>query len=177
MIEKSAILRMFNDTKSIKLESEDTTYNLWTQYKKPLMENLSVMIVSLPGTLQRVLQRNIESYPYVNVVGVVSGTLTASKRARQLSPHVMIIDSTIPFDDAMALVENLEQENLETKSIVITDTTQQRRRILRTGADYTLASFDYESRIGEILNQLKDLLLDSPHGTETTANVDSWLAE
>lgn len=141
------------------------------------MENLSVMIVSYPGTLQRVLQRNIESFSYVNVVDVVSGTLTASQRARQLSPHVIIIDSTIPFDDAMALVENLEQENPETKTIVITDTTQQRRRILRTGADYTLASFDYESRIGEILSQLRDLLLDTPHGTESTVNADSRLAE
>lgn len=122
------------------------------------MKKLRVMIVSHPGTWQRVLQKNLEAYPFVEVVGAVSGSLSASQLAMENSPEIIVIDSSIPFDDVIALVQNVKRENLETRSIVITDTTQQRRRVTRAGADYTISSFNYEAQIGEILNQLQGTL-------------------
>ena len=111
---------------------------------------------------------NIDAYPFVEVIDVVSGSLSAAQIANDNHPDLMLIDSSIPFDDAVALIQNLKRENSETRSIVITDTTQQRRRFIRAGADYTLASFDFDSQIREILNQLKGTLLDEIESSETS---------
>ena len=125
------------------------------------------MIVSHPGTWQRVLHKNIETHPFVKEVDVVSGSLTATKLAQEHHHDLILIDSSLPFDDAIALVQNVKRENPKTLSVVITDTTQQRRRIVRAGADYTIPSFNYESQIGEILDQLIETLPDEASKSET----------
>ena len=137
------------------------------------MEKLRTIIVSLPGGWRRVLRENIETYSFVKAVEVVSGSLAASDLANQQKPEVMLIDSSVPFDDATALVQNLKQQNLKTKSIVITDTTQQRRRIIQAGADYALLSFNYESKIGEILSQIRTTLPNAPDSSKAAINIDA----
>jgi DNA-binding NarL/FixJ family response regulator len=137
------------------------------------MKKLCLLIVSHPGTWQRVLQMNIEAYPFVKVVEVVSGSLSASQLVSQHQIDLVLIDSSIIFDDAIALVQNVKLENPKTRSIVITDTTQQRRRVIRSGADYTISSYNFEAQIGEILNQLKGTLSEVVEGSETTLKVDS----
>ena len=137
------------------------------------MKKLRILIVSHPGTWQRVLQMNIEAYPFAKVVEVVSGSLSASQLVSQHQVDLVLIDSSIPFDDSVALVQNVKLENPETRSIVITDTTQQSRRITRVGADYTISSYHFEAQIGEILNQLKGTLSEVVEGSETTLKVDS----
>ena len=122
------------------------------------MKKLRVMIVSHPGSWQRVLQKNIEACPFVQEVEVVSGSLSAAQLVRERHHNLMLIDSSVPFDDAIALVRNVKQENPGTRSVVITDTTQQRRKSLRAGVDYAVSSYNYESQIGEILNQLNERL-------------------
>ena len=137
------------------------------------MKKIRVMIVSHPGTWQRVLQKNIEAHSFVKVVDVVSGSLSAAQLAKEHSPDLMVIDSSIPFDDLIALVQNVKRENPGTRSIVITDTTQQRRRIIRSGADYTISSFNYEAQIGEILNQVQGMFPDGTGSSETTSKTDA----
>lgn len=125
------------------------------------MKKIRVWIVSRPGTWQRVLQKNIEVYPFVEVVDVVSSSLSASHLSQENSADIILIDSSIHFDDSLALVQNVKRENHGTRSIVITYITQQRRRIVQDGADYAISSFNYEAQIGEILNQLKETLSDN----------------
>ena len=122
------------------------------------MKKLRVMIVSHPGSWQRALQKNIEACPFVQEVEAVSGSLSAAQLVRERHHNLMLIDSSVPFDDAIALVRNVKQENPGTRSAVITDTTQQRRKSLRAGVDYAVSSYNYESQIGEILNQLNERL-------------------
>jgi DNA-binding NarL/FixJ family response regulator len=136
------------------------------------MKKLRLLILSHPGAWQRVLQMNIEAYPFVKVVEVVSGSLSASQLVSQHQIDLVLIDSSIPFDDAVALVQNVKLENPETRSIVITDTTQQSRRITWVGADYTLSSYHFESQIGTILDQMRETLLNEIEGSETTFKLD-----
>lgn len=121
------------------------------------MENIRLMIVSLPGTWQRMLQKCIETYPFVQVIDIANGSLSAAQRVKKHQPDLVLIDSSIPFDDAIVLVKNVKLEHPETKSIVITDTTEQKRRIIRAGAEYTLSSYNFESQISEIFNQWKGI--------------------
>lgn len=140
------------------------------------MKKLRVMIVCHPGTWQRVLQKQMEAYSFVQIVGVASGSLSAAQFAKEHAPDLMVIDSSIPFDDLIALVQNVKGENPGTRSIVITDTTQQRRRVIQSGADYTISSFNYEAQIGEILNQLEGLLPGGTGSSEATINTDPRLS-
>jgi DNA-binding NarL/FixJ family response regulator len=137
------------------------------------MKNLRLMIVSLPGTWQRVLHNNIEAHSHAKVIGVVSGSLSALQYASQYQPDLVLIDSSIPFDDAIVLIQKLKTENPKTLSIAITDTKQQRRKIIQMGADYTLSSYNFETQIGEVLNQVKETLPQVNGSSDTVFNVDS----
>ena len=137
------------------------------------MKKLRVMIVSHPGTWQRVLEKNLLAYPFVDVVDVVTGSLSASQLAKKTHPRLILIDSSIPIDDAITLVQIMKRENTNTSSVVITDTTQQRRKVIRAGADYTISSFNYESQIGEILHHLTEPLPDEPNKSETNIETKS----
>jgi chemotaxis response regulator CheB len=132
------------------------------------MKILQVMIVSHPGTWQRVLQRTFDNYSFAKVVNVVNGSLSASQFAKEFAPDVILIDSSIPFDDTVALMRNIKNEHLKTRTIVITDTTRQTREITRAGADYTLSSYNLESQIGEILHYLQEKLPDENESSITT---------
>ena len=130
------------------------------------------MIVSHPGTWQRILQRNLQAYSFVIVDDVVSGSLSALQVAKENPPDLLIIDSSISFDDAIALVKNVSAENPATQSLVITDTTQQRRRIVKSGANYTATSYNFESQIDAILHQLKETMLDEIEASESSLKLD-----
>ena len=119
-----------------------------------------MIIVSLPGTWQRVLQNNLEAYSFVDVIDTVGGTLSASRLAIRHQPDVVLIDSSIPGDDAVVLIQTLKKDNSKTLSVVITDTTKQQGKMSRSGADYAILSMNYETQMDEILNKLKEALLD-----------------
>ena len=135
------------------------------------MKKLRAMIVSHPGTWQRVLKKNIEAHSCVEVVDSVSGSLSASQLAGRHQPDLVLIDSSIPFDDAVVLIRNLKLENPKTLILAIADTTQQRRRMSRSGADYTVSSGNYESQISEILDQLGGMLSTGTSKSGKTAKV------
>jgi DNA-binding NarL/FixJ family response regulator len=141
------------------------------------MKNIRIMIVSLPGVWQRVLQKNIEAHPDVNVIGVVSGSLSALQHASQHQPDLVLIDSSIPYDDAIVLIRKLKTENPKTLSIAITDTTQQRRKIIQMGADYTLSAYNFETQISDILNQAKGTLPQVSESSDTTYSVDPYTSK
>lgn len=132
------------------------------------MRNFRIIITALPGSWQKMIQRNLEKQHSVNVVGIAQGSLSALQMAREHHPDLLLIDSAIPSNDAIALIQTMKQEKPKTRSIVITDTTQQRRRFIRAGADYTLLSFNFDSQISEILNQLQGILIDEAEGTESS---------
>jgi len=112
--------------------------------------------VSLPGTWQQALQKNLEAYSFIKVIDTVGGALSASRLVTRHEPDMVLIDSSIPGDDAAALIQTLKSENRETLSIVISDTAQQRRKMSRSGADYTVSSGSYEPQLREIFDLLRE---------------------
>lgn len=127
-----------------------------------------MIITAFPGSWQQMIQRNLEMQQSVDVVGIAQGSLSALQLARKHNPDLLLIDSAFPSNDTIALIQSMKQENLETRSIVITNTTQQGRRFIRAGADYTLLTFDFDSQISEILNQMKRTLLNETEDPETS---------
>jgi chemotaxis response regulator CheB len=136
------------------------------------MNELHLIIVSQPGVWQRVLLKMIESYPYVKVDNVVSGSLSAAQLAKEKTPDAMLIDSSITLDDATALVRNLKHESPKTRIIVILDTTQQRREIALAGADYALSSFNLEPQMEGIFNRIKKSQTEAKKNPGSPINID-----
>ena len=119
------------------------------------MKNLRVIIVTMPGTWQKVLQKNLEAHPSVDRVDVAHGSLSAMQLAEEHHPDMLLIDSGIPTDETIALLNNIKLTSSETRSVVLTDTSRQGRRITLAGADFTLPSYSFTTRIGDILNGLE----------------------
>ena len=139
------------------------------------VKKLNALIVSHPGTWRNMLQKTIEAYSFVTVIKVVCGSLSAVQLAKDHNPDLMVIDSSIPFDELIALIENIKREYPEIRTIVIVDTTQQQHKITQVGADFTIASFRFEDQIGEILDLLKESILDkntSPPTNQKTNPTD-----
>jgi len=119
------------------------------------MKKISMIIVTMPGTWQKVLQINIAAHPSVEIVGIVHGGISAVKMAKEHAPDLLLIDASIPIEEATALIENIRLENTGTQCIVLADTYRQRRTAARAGAHYTLSSFNYSTEIGEIFADLR----------------------
>ena len=137
-----------------------------------MMKKLSVLVVSPPGAWQRLLQMSFEFYSFVEVVNVATGSLSASQLANEHRPDLIVIDSSVPFDDMLVLIQTVKDENHGTKSLVITDTTQQKRKAIQAGADFTISAYDIESRIGELLNQIRNSLPPEKENMDSAVETD-----
>jgi DNA-binding NarL/FixJ family response regulator len=138
-----------------------------------MKKKLSILVVSPPGAWQRLLQVSFEYYSFVEVVNVVTGSLSASQLANEHRPDLIVIDSSVPFDDMLVLIQKVKNENHGIKTLVITDTTQQKRKVLQAGADFNVSAYDFESHIGELLNQIRHSLPVEKENLDTPVQTDS----
>jgi chemotaxis response regulator CheB len=136
-----------------------------------MVKTIDVTIASRPGTWQNFLKNELSSYPFVRIVGVTTGSLTALKISKQHQPGVLLIDSSIPIEEVIAILESIMLENPGILTIVIADTTQQRRKLTHAGADHVVSTFEFKLKIQEIFNQFNEKLPD------TSASINEDLAE
>ncbi len=125
------------------------------------MQKLHALIVSLPGVWQRMLKHNIEAYSFIHVDNVASGGLSALQLMGKRTPNLLVIDSSIPLDDANFLVQKVKESNPDIQIIILADTTSQRMKILRSGADFAVSSYNYEEEIGEILLKMNSTTIEN----------------
>ena len=136
-------------------------------------KNIRVIIVSMPGAWQKMLEQNLVSHPSVDVLAVAHGSLSAMQLAEEHHPDLMFIDSSIPPDDAVALIQKVKQERPKTKSVVLTDTSHQGRRFSLAGADYALPTFNFNSQIQDIFDNLNEEYSVTGDSTRTTQAEES----
>lgn len=114
-----------------------------------------VLIVSLPGMMQNFLTDTFTSRADVLVVGVASGGLSATNLIQQKQPDLVVIDSNLPALEKNALLEWLKQEQQQTTSLVLVETTQQLNQAASAGADFTLRSYSLPGSLDSILGCLR----------------------
>lgn len=124
-----------------------------------MMQKLHAIIVSLPGTWQKMLENHIESYPFIKVDNVVNGSLSAVQYTREQNPDFMIVDSSIAFNEVIALAHIVKDINPNIQMIVIADTSKQRQRLRHSGIDYAISSCNFETQMDKILIGFKNSLL------------------
>ena len=118
------------------------------------MKNREIMIVSTPGTRQRLILNHLAKYPFLDVKAVVSGSLTALERITNNWPDILLIDYSNLTDDIAALINKVKTENNQLQIIVIADTNHQRRKLINSGADFAISSFKCESELALIFKEM-----------------------
>jgi DNA-binding NarL/FixJ family response regulator len=96
---------------------------------------LSTIIASVPGIAEQSLRATLESLPLVQVVGTAAGCLSALQMVRDRQADLVVIDSNLPLEDVREFLRQVEQEGLETRSLVLAATSGQVRQALAAGAD------------------------------------------
>jgi DNA-binding NarL/FixJ family response regulator len=114
-----------------------------------------VLIVSLPGMMQKVLKDTFTLRADVLVVGVASGGLSAANLIQQKQPDLVVIDSNLPALEKNALLVWLKEEQQHATSLVLVETTQQLNQAAGAGADFTLRSYSLPGSLDSILRNLR----------------------
>ena len=99
---------------------------------------LTTVIASTPGIAEQSLRATLESLPLVRVVGTAAGCLSALQMVRDRQADLVVIDSNLPLEDVREFLRQVEQEGLETRSLVLAATSGQVRHALAAGADAAL---------------------------------------
>ena len=107
---------------------------------EPALENahLSTVLASVPGIGQQSLRATLESLSLVHVVGTAAGCLSAMQMVRQRQADLVVIDANLPFEDVQVFLQQLRQDGLATRALVLATTHGQVREALATGADGAL---------------------------------------
>jgi DNA-binding NarL/FixJ family response regulator len=92
----------------------------------------------MPGIAEQSLRVALECLPSVHVVGSAAGCLSALQMVRDRQADLVVIDSNVPIEDVRALLQQLRQEGLPARSLVLASSGAHLRRALEAGADSAL---------------------------------------
>ena len=114
-----------------------------------------VVVVSLPGMMQNLLRETFDNRFDADVVGVASGGLSAVNLVQQKEPDLVVIDSNIPDVEVNSLVFWLKEEYQQICVLVLVETTNQSKKLAKTGADIILRSYSLPEGIDRVLENMK----------------------
>lgn len=117
----------------------------------PGTAHLATVLASVPGVAEQSLRATLESLPSVKVIGTVAGCLSALQMVRARQVDLVVIDSNLPLEDVQVFLQQLEQEGLRTRSLVLAATSGQVRRALAAGADAALRRDASIRQLGDVV--------------------------
>ena len=122
--------------------------------EQPRTQQNRVVVVSQPGVLREALVAVLASYASITITGRASGALTALNLVRQQPPHLLVIDSTLPEEEAIALVREVKRAWPGVACLVLSSTHRQRQQWLAAGADETLPRYGSTEEMEQALRRL-----------------------
>jgi DNA-binding NarL/FixJ family response regulator len=120
----------------------------------PPPEKVATIIVSRPGIIHQALRTMLAPLPQIEVTAAVGGGLSALELARQNRPALLVIDSSLPEDEILALLRQIKQEQPQIHCLVVAETSRQQAAVLAQGADAVILRSDPAERLVEALNNL-----------------------
>lgn len=125
-----------------------------------------VLVVSLPGMMQKMLCETLTGRLDVDLVGVASGGLSAVGMIRQKQPDLVVINSNLPPGEASALIIWMKEEHPQICSLVLAETTQQLNRATRAGADIVMRSYSLGDNLDSVFVNMS--AIHTSNGVEET---------
>ena len=122
---------------------------------RPPLEKVATIIVSRPGVIRQALRAMLALLPQLEITAAVGGGLSALELARQHRPALLVIDSSLPEDEVLALLRQIKQEQSLVRCLVVAETTRQQAVVLAQGADAVILRSDPSERLVDALNNLE----------------------
>lgn len=120
-----------------------------------LSKRVRVLIVSLPGMMQSVLRDTFSSRADVELVSVASGALSAVSLIRKKKPDLVVIDSNLPDEEKVQLIQWLKEKCQKSRSLILVETTQQSKQAARMGADVILRSYSLPESLDSVIGTIQ----------------------
>jgi chemotaxis response regulator CheB len=84
------------------------------------------------------------------------GSLTAVQLVKEHQPDMLLIDSNIPVEEAIAILHKIKLENPSVLIVIIADTNQHQRSFTKAGANYVLSTYEFKSKMQDIFDQCRE---------------------
>lgn len=115
---------------------------------------VNVMLVSQPGVLQNILINSLHGLP-ISVIGVASGGLSAAEMLKGRQPELMILDASLPLEEALTLLAHLQARYPRVQCLALSETSRERSRLLAGGAHFAVVNFDLPRELPVVIDQLQ----------------------
>jgi DNA-binding NarL/FixJ family response regulator len=113
----------------------------------------SVLLVSPPGLVEEALRAALASIAGVEIIGVVSGCLSAAHAMRRLAPNLLLISGQIPAEEIIALIEQLSEDQQSARAIVLSSSQGLEQQFLAAGAFAVLAPWEPVDRLQAVIQR------------------------
>lgn len=133
------------------------------------MKKIKVLIADDNLDLSFITKENLEINKQIEVVGIAKDGIEAIELTKTLKPDVLILDIIMPNLDGIGTLEQLQLENINVKTIVLSAMLSYNKQeklydtLLSLGASYIMTKpFDVNSLINRILEMSNNM-----HSTES----------
>ena len=89
--------------------------------------------------------------PQIEIAGTAGGGLSAVNLTRKHPSALLIIDSSLPEDEILALLGKIKQEQPQIHCLVVAETSRQQAAVLAQGADAVILRSEPTERLADAL--------------------------
>ena len=113
---------------------------------------IQILIVSIPGIFQRMLARSIAARPEVGVVTHASGGLSACSALKEHSLDLVLIDSNVPGNEVIELLDIMQADYPDLPYQVFRDTSREVQELISSGIDQVNKTYDLNQNLDDLLD-------------------------
>ena len=103
----------------------------------------------------------LKSSGQVFVTGSAGDGLSALSMVREVQPALLVVDSNLLEDEALALLKEVKAAWPEVRCLVLVQTTGRKKRALAAGADAVVSRNDPVDALNQALHQLVSPVSDA----------------
>ena len=118
---------------------------------------IPTVIVSRPGIMQQSLQASLAASPEIAVIAASGDGLSALCQVRQLQPGLLVIDSNLLEEEAIALISAVKTEQPTIRCLVFINLHQHQRQMVSAGADEVAFRHGSSQQLQAILARLTSM--------------------
>jgi DNA-binding NarL/FixJ family response regulator len=114
---------------------------------------MSTVIVSASAIMESSIRSIFHSLSSVRIIGSAAGCLSALQLVREEKPDMLVIDANLPGQELKSLLQQIKQEGLATRSLVVTTTREQERRAVAAGADKVFPRYGSNDQLNAMITE------------------------
>jgi len=102
------------------------------------LKDLKIVIADDSAVFRNLISLSLSNAKGYEVVGMAADGLEALRLVRELRPHLLVLDISMPYKDGLEVLEEIRREDSATVVIMFTADNSLRETCLELGANYFL---------------------------------------